>query len=393
MEEINIKEIFKGIWKRKLIIIIFTIIFLSLGILFSSKTDNGTIILGTSNKVTKYATAIFTVTQTEEYKIEEKTVNSYFNILKTKTRMNDIITKLDLDITVNEFKESFEMTRQNYTDIIEINIINEKLKDDAIDILNEFLIILDTEIKRVYPVNEIYIIEKPYLQEAEEPKVEITNGTVKEQTNTKEIIIITLAGVIFGFVTVVGLEVLDTSIKNEEQLFTNFKVDNLAVLKGKNKNYVDELRKVKLSIKDKETVMITGLTSKKRNEILEGLKELYVKYGKKVSYIDIIEEKIEVYESKDSEFVKTDNIGDLEVLLEKEEIIKVFENMKKQNDIVLINANDINVSINSLAMCKFVDSIICIVEERKTKLLKFEKMLKKLNRFEANFIGTILIKK
>ena len=139
--------------------------------------------------------------------------------------------------------------------------------------------------------------------------------------------------------------------------------------------------------------MITGLTSKKRDEILEGLKELYVKYGKKVSYIDIIEEKIEVYESKDSEFVKTDNIGDLEVLLEKEEIIKVFENMKKQNDIVLINANDINVSINSLAMCKFVDSIICIVEERKTKLLKFEKMLKKLNRFEANFIGTILIKK
>ena len=72
MEEINIKEIFKGIWKRKLIIIIFTIIFLSFGILFSSKTDNGTIILGTSNKVTKYATVIFTVTQTEEYKIEEK---------------------------------------------------------------------------------------------------------------------------------------------------------------------------------------------------------------------------------------------------------------------------------------------------------------------------------
>ena len=396
MDELSIKEIFKGIWKRKIIIIVFTVVFLVLGILFSGKGEEGSIILGTSNKVVKYASTIFTVTQTEEYKIEDSTVNSYFNILKTKTKMNAIIKKFDLSLSVTELAESIDITRQNYTDIIEISIVNEKLKDDAVDILNELLIILDTEIKRIYPVNEVYVIEKPYLNEVAEPKVEITNGVAKEETNTKELVVTTLAGIIIGFIIAAGLEVIDNTIKNEEQI-VNLEIDNFATLKLKQKNIAEELRKIKLNLKDNNIVMMTELTNKRKNDIIKGLQELYAKYGKKVLYIDITNDSFDCYnvEFNDNilKNIKIENNKSLEELLEKEEIINVLKDMKKNVDIILINANNINNSINSLAMSKFVDAVVCVIEERETKIAKFEKMIKNMKRFECNFIGTILIKK
>ena len=397
MDELSIKEIFKGIWKRKIIIICFTVIFLILGIFFAGKSEDGSIILGTSSKVEKYATTIFTVTQTEEYKIEESTVNSYFNILKTKTKMNSIIEKFDLDLSVNELSESIQITRQNYTDIIEISIINEKLKSDAVEILNELLVVLDIEIKKIYPTNGVYIIEKPYLNEIKEPNVEITNGVAKEENNTKEIVIITLAGIIISFTIVIGLEVLDNTLKNEEQISSNFDVDNLATLKLKQKDITEELRKIKLNLKDNNIIMLTELTDKRKNDIVNGLQELYMKYGKKVIYIDITQESFECYnvEFKNDELknIKIENNKSLEELLEKEEIVNVLQDMKNNVDIILINANNINNSVNSLAMSKFVNGIVCIVEERKTKLAQFEKANKNMKKFDCNFVGTILIKK
>lgn len=397
MDELSIKEIFKGIWKRKIIIIAFTVVFLILGIFFAKKSEDGSIILGTSNKVEKYASAIFTVTQTEEYKIEESTVNSYFNILKTKTKMNSIIEKFDLNLSVVELAESIQITRQNYTDIIEISIVNEKLKSDAVEILNELLVILDTEIKKIYPINGVYIIEKPYLNEIEEPNVEITNGVVKEENNTKEIVIITLAGIIISFIIVIGLEVIDNTIKNEEQIVSNFNVDNLSILKLNQKDIVEELRKIKLNLKDNNIIMLTQLTDKRKNDIVNGLQELYVKYGKKVIYIDITKESFDCYnvELKNNELknIKIENNKSLEELLEKEEIINILQDMQSNVDIIFINANNINNSINSLAMSRFVKGIVCVVEERKTKLAQFEKVNKNMKKFGCNFVGTILIKK
>ena len=100
-----------------------------MGILYSSKGEEVAIVLGTKKTPVKYASTIFTITQTEEYKIDNTTVDTYFNILKTRTKMNNIIKKFDLDITTQELIESIEIKRLDYSDIIEISITNEKIKD------------------------------------------------------------------------------------------------------------------------------------------------------------------------------------------------------------------------------------------------------------------------
>lgn len=396
MEELSIKEIFKGIWKRKLIIIILTIIFLILGILYSSKGEEVAIVLGTKKTPVKYASTIFTITQTEEYKIDNTTVDTYFNILKTRTKMNNIIKKFDLDITTQELIESIEIKRLDYSDIIEISITNEKIKDNAVDILNELLVVLQSEINRIYLLNDVYIIEEPYLHEIEE-KVDEKGTTVESNDNTKKVIIITLAGMIIGFVVVVGLEFIDNTIKNENQIKTNFKVDNLATIKLKQSDLKDELRKVKLVLNENKVIMVTGFSDKRKKEIIDTLLELYVKYDKKVSYLDITNDNLEKFnvEFKDNKlnYIKQECNEDLVSLLEKEEMLKILDNLKKEKDIILINANNICKSVNSFAMSKFVDTNISIVEERKTKVQEFENSLIKLNKINSDLVGTIFLKK
>lgn len=395
-EEINLKEILNGIWKRKIIIIIITIIAFIFGFLCSTQK----IELTTNSENKKiFARTSFTVAPTEDYKITETTANTYQKIIKSTHNMESIVEKLNLDIEPKKLAESLQIIRIDYSDVIEISVINEELVENSEDILNEVLNIINSEIQSAYSIDSIYVIETPIIVNSN-----ISNETRVQENdiNIKKIFVITLAGFIIGMVCVIGLEIIDGTIKNEKQIINDLKISNLAIISSKQTETQnqDEFRKIKLNLKNNKSVLITSLINNDRkNEIVNGLTNLYSKYGKKVSIIDITEESLDIYNVKQDENGKYKKIkieeknNNLVEVLETERIREILEDLNNKFDIILINANNIFESVNSLAMSKFVDGTICVVEERKTKLKSLENIVQNLEKIDAKFIGTIISKK
>lgn len=391
-EEINLKEILKGIWKRKLIIIIITIISLICGILYTSKNVEISKISNSEREI--LARTSFTVIQTENYQINENTANTYIKILKSNENMKKIIKNFELDMSPKELSSGIWIRRIDYSDVIEIDITDDRLIDNATDILENLLYTINEELKNNYNISDIYVLENPII---------VDDNTVKEDdiqsnNNTKKIIVITLAGFICGFVIVIGLEFVDGSIKNENQIINNLKISNLAIINSKQKEFEEEYRKIKLNLKNYKTILITSLSSDNiKNKIVQGMSNLYSKYGKKVAVVDITEEKINVYSistnKKDNDNqIKLDN-SNLVELLETEKMAETLEKLDKEFDFVLINSNNMLESVNSFMMSKFVEGTILVVEERNTKIKSLEKLINDLEKIDSKIIGTIITKK
>lgn len=407
-EEINLKEIVKGIWRRKSIIIVITITAMIIAIIvgfFYSENKNVISDVEEKDERIMYAKTSFTVVQTESYKINDNTSTTYQHILKSTHNMERVIEKFGLDMEPDELAGSLWIRRVDYSDIIELGVTNENLIDDSIEILNDLVVMLNNELKNTYSINDIYVVQKPIILEIDDEDEKENEGDVANQLqesgfDIKKVIVITLAGGIVGFVIVIGLEIIDGSVKNENQIINTLKINNLAniSLKQKENEIEEEFRKIKLNIKDNKSILITSLDSNNRkNEIVNGITDLYAKYGKKVALIDITENHLDVYDinlDKEFHYKKTklaDSSNNLVELLETEKIKEILKKLSDEFDIIVVNANNIFSSINSLAISKFVDAIICIVELRKTKMNLLEKTIQNLENIDSNLLGTIVI--
>lgn len=406
-EEINLREIVKGVWRRKIVIIILTFIAMLVGILYSQEKIEIPVIEKEKAERVMYAKTSFTVVQTENYRINDNTSTTYQHIIKSTHNMERVIEKFELDMEPEELAASLWIRRVDYSDIIELGVTNEELLDKSIEILDDLIVMLNNELKNTYSINDIYVVQKPIIVDLE--KNEDVNEIEDSQTNAiksensdssvKKIIVITLAGVIIGCVVVIGLEVIDGSIKNENQIINNLKINNLATITSKQscEKNEEEFRKIKLSIKDNKSILITSLgNNNRKGEIVDGVTDLYSKYGKKVALIDITEEHLDIYNvklEKEFKYTKTklpDSDDNLVEILETEKIKYILENLNKKFDIIVVNANDISKSINSLTISKFVDSTICIVEVRKTKMKLLEKTIRNLENIHSKLLGTII---
>lgn len=395
-EELNLKEFFKGIWKRKKIIIIMTIIFFIIGLLNSTDTIELPLSKKEEVKIDEiYAKTTFMVLQKEEYVIDDTAVNGFLRLLTSNRIMNAAIEKFELDITPEELRESVKVDRLAYTEVLRIGISNKELKDVSLELLQYFLDVMDTELKNIYQVSGIYMLDGPMMLELEEEEEDDVDVSVQPQKETKvsvkNVVVITLAGFILGTVVVIGLEFIDGTIKNKEQIINQLELENLGILNAKDINNEECYREVKLNMADNKVVLISELTNNLINDIVSKISELYSKYGKKVAMVDISEDSLKVYNESGKEIKSADK--NLVELLETEEMVSFIKNLQEKFDFVLVKGKNISTSINTLAMSKFVDGVVCVVEERKTKLKILSEVKRNLLKIDSKIIGTIIVKK
>lgn len=396
-EELNLKEILKGIWKRKLIIIIFTVLFMIIGILYSIDKSEMPIVIEKTPEQEVYARTSFAILQSEEYVIKDSTVNTYLNIMTSNKNLQEIIEKFELDVTLEELSKSFLVRRLDYSEVIEISIINEEIKESSIGILEHMLDVIDRELKNIYSIGGIYIIDIPTILEIEDEDISPVISKQSSRFDVKKTIVVTFAGVIIGFVIVVGLEFIDGSIKNKNQIMYNLKINNLAIIDLKNsaEKNEDEYRKIKLNLNGNKTVLISNLSQIDiREDVVKRISNIYSKYNYKVAFVDVSEDTLKIYDMKSEKKLNNEEKKTEEFikLLETEEIDKVIDDLKCRFDIVIINGNDMSKSINSLTLSRFVDGTICVVEERKTKLKLLEEVSESLDKINSKLLGTIIIK-
>lgn len=206
MEEIDLKELFDIFWKKKVFILLVTVLFAVLGfgytkyVVVPEYESLTTLILTKSNN-----TENNTITG-NDVTLNQQLVATYTELIKTNNIIREVLKNLeDINIEEETLRNNITVRLVTSTQLIEISVKNSDPKI-AKDLTNEIAKVFIEKAKDIYKLDNLQIVDKA--KEEEQPY----NINYK-----KNIIFFGMIGFIVsaGFVFIRSL--LDTTIKKSEE--------------------------------------------------------------------------------------------------------------------------------------------------------------------------------
>lgn len=201
MEEINLSEVYSYFKTKMLWIIIAVAAIIIFGNLFTIITrvpmyqSNTTIVLVGESK-DGYSQS--------QSQLNQNLIGTYSQIIKSRRVLNQVIENLDLKMTAQELAQNITTSSVQDTEIIQIVVENKKAKD-AQKITDEVAKVFAKEIKDIYNLENVEIIDKAEL--------------AKDPYNVnflKDNVIYLVIGLVLSFGVVFVMYYFDTSIKSSE---------------------------------------------------------------------------------------------------------------------------------------------------------------------------------
>ncbi len=206
IELIDIKELLYTVWNKKVLIIIFTILGIVLGVLYTMflltpmYKSSTTLILATAN-----SSENSTIT-TNDLSLNSKLVSTYSEIIKSRTVAENVIKELNLNMSKDEFMKNISVSSRSGTEILEITVANRDSKTAA-DIANKIPEIFDGKVREIYNISNVSVIDVAV--ESKEPY------NINFAFN---ILIFALFGIILSFTIIFVTILFDTTVKNQEDI-------------------------------------------------------------------------------------------------------------------------------------------------------------------------------
>lgn len=208
MEEIDLIELFKILWRRKIPIILITLIFTGIGYIYTTRyvipmySSSTTLVLASQNEdnTTNTSTAATDVT------INTKLVSTYSELIKSKNVLDEVISNLNINMTYEELKENVSVTSVTNTALIELKVTNEN-PESVSKIANEIANVFVKKIAEIYNINNVQIVD-----EAEMPT------SPSNINHKKDIIMFAFVGIVISFSYVIISNMLDTTVKSADEL-------------------------------------------------------------------------------------------------------------------------------------------------------------------------------
>ena len=201
MEEINLSEVYSYFKTKILWILIAVVAIIIFGNLFTIITrvpmyqSNTTIVLVGESK-DGYSQS--------QSQLNQNLIGTYSQIIKSRKVLNQVIENLDLKMTAQELAQNITTSSVQDTEIIQIVVENKKAKD-AQKITDEVAKVFAKEIKDIYNLENVEIIDKAEL--------------AKDPYNVnflKDNVIYLVIGLVLSFGVVFVMYYFDTSIKSSE---------------------------------------------------------------------------------------------------------------------------------------------------------------------------------
>ncbi len=210
MEELDLKELFQIFWSKRIEIILITLIFIVVGIIYSFifvtpeyKSTTQLVLATTNDEKTNNSSAI---TQTE-LTLNSNLVSTYRLLMTSKTVLREVITNLNIkDITEEQLKNKITVSSENDTEVIEISVANEN-PTYACNIANEIAKVFSTQVSEIYNINNVYIVDSA--------EVESTPYNVN---HLKDIVIFAFIGIVIAVMKVLIANMLDNTVKTEQDI-------------------------------------------------------------------------------------------------------------------------------------------------------------------------------
>lgn len=208
MEEIDLKEFIMLFWNRKVSIILITIIFMLIGIIYSvgfvtpKYTSSTTLLLATSESANSKTNTI----TTSDITLNSKLVSTYSELVKSKNVTRQVISNLGIDETEDELRNSITVSSVKDTELIKISV-TDKNATNAYNIANEIAKVFTQKVSEIYNINNVQILDQAEI------------STIPSNINhAKDVIMFTFVGLFVAIVFVLVANMLDTTIKSSEEV-------------------------------------------------------------------------------------------------------------------------------------------------------------------------------
>lgn len=212
MEELDLKQLIKIIWNKKWLIIIVMLLFAILGGIYSyyfvtpKYESSTTLVLAKTEEPVSNTVGGTAITQTD-LNLNQNLVSTYSELIKSKTVLRKVLSNLGIeDIKEEELKRSISVNSVKDTELIEITVNNTNAKQVA-DIANEIATVFSEQIAEIYNINNIHVVDR-----AEEAKAPYNINHIKD------IVLFALIGIVFSMAYILIANLLDTTIKDQENV-------------------------------------------------------------------------------------------------------------------------------------------------------------------------------
>ena len=156
MEEINLKELFDYFKSKLKWIMVTVIILIVIGNIYTIitrvpmyKSDTTIVLVSENDK--EY--------NTSELQLNKNLVGTYSEIIKSRNVLSQVIENLGLETTVESLSKNVSVEAVQNTEIIKISVGADD-PEVAARIANEIASVFTTEIKKIYKLNNVSVVDK-----------------------------------------------------------------------------------------------------------------------------------------------------------------------------------------------------------------------------------------
>lgn len=377
MNAIYLKEFINYLFKRLYLIILFFVIFTSLGIVYVK--NNNKVIYKTESSISVFSLR----NNSRDLYVDNLVVLSCANMITNDEVINNVIKNLNLNTTNNDLKNMIVVNQIPNSGIINI-IVKSTNKDNLIKISNEVLNEFDNYVKRNFNSGMVLmnILTTP------------NNISSSNTLSTKKyIIMFSLIGIILGFGIILIKYYFDDKIKSIEYINKKYNINSLILKQEKDYDIlINNLKNEKI-----KSILITNSQNKEnKNLFITNLLNTNIKTNILFINIDnennIIEEKFNIKDNSLKDLILKYNKKKIQ---NKENIYfinnKVFNidytkfndllsTLENEFDLIIINGYTLEKNNDSTILSKICNKTILLCELNKVNESLFDKSFNSLNK-------------
>ena len=434
MEEINIKDFFRSIYKKIYIILIIGVLCAFGVFVYSEFIKVPMYEASTTLVLTKNNTNVESTINQNDLLINQKLVSTYSELVKSKLVLKEVIKNLDLDMKVNDLSKLVKVENVQDTEILKISVKSSD-KEDAREITNQIATVFTAKVPSLYDINNVGIIDRA-----------VTPSKVCNNTTLRDTALAFVGSIVFMIFILLIIYYFDDTIKYSENLEEEIKLPLIGkIMLGKNdkekktselivndspKDLISEaVKSVRTNLsfsgvdKELKTIFIAStVASEGKSFVSANLATAFAQTGKNVLLVDCDMRKGRQHKifgisnerglsdlivddlDKYLEYIKTTPVRGLYVLpcgtvppnpselLNSERNKKLIEKFKSSFDLVIFDGVPCNGLPDSIIMSTLVDKTIIVSSEGITPKKLLNEAIKDLESVNANIAGLILNK-
>ncbi len=233
MEELDLKELAKTFWDKKIPIIIIIVLTSIVGMtyfkffvdpMYSSST---TLVLASSRNNSSASENYIT---TNDITLNSKLVSTYSELIKSKNILGTVISNLNIDIDEEVLRKNVKVDAVKDTELIKITVTTVD-KEKSAQIANEIAKVFMKMVKQIYNIENVQVVD------------EAQPISTPSNINTKRNLIISIGiGIIISIAYVLIGNMLDTTVKLEEDIERELNLQVLAGIPIYEENSVEDKR-------------------------------------------------------------------------------------------------------------------------------------------------------